>query len=179
MALLPSSPQNKQPTEIQNHKEIEDMSVSKSMVNHSTSHLVTPRISYPTTGCTEIPKIITSQALGSTSDDITTARNEGYAQGVTAERERMKAIDNIALPGMEAITNKAKYETGITAEAYAVEVIASQKQKGITFLNNVQADAAELDDVTAAGAPQTDEDEEKELLAYAAEIAQTIRGGKA
>jgi len=162
MAMLPSHPQNKPRIETRNHKEAKDMTLGELKVNHPAIY-------------DEALNLGLAQAQGASSEAITTARNEGYTKGVTAERERMKAIDNIALPGMEAITNKAKYETGITAEAYAMEVIASQKQKGITFLSNAQADAAELDDIPTAGEQQNGETEEKELLAYAAEVAQTIR----
>jgi hypothetical protein len=101
---------------------------------------------------------------------------DGKTQGVTAERERIKEIDAMALPGMETLTNKAKFETGISAGEYAVEIVKAQKQKGVQFLNDAQEDAAESGDIPPANPPQgTDEQEEKALLAYAAERAKTIR----
>lgn len=95
------------------------------------------------------------------------AVNEGKVQGIQAERERIKAIDDMALAGMEELTNKAKYETGIAAADFAMELIKAQKQKGVAFMNEAKADAAELDKVGAAGAPQkSTADEENELLAH-------------
>lgn len=108
---------------------------------------------------------------GATKEALANARNEGIKAGVEAERNRMKAIDEIAMPGTEALTNRAKYETHITAEQYAVAIVKAQKEKGANYLNALQADVAELDDVPAAGAPQTDETEETALLAYLASQA--------
>ena len=109
-------------------------------------------------------------AQASSSESITQARNEGMA----AERGRIKAIDDMALPGMETLTNKAKYETGITAEMYAVEIIKAQKERGTNFLAAVQKDAKELDGVDASGSPQDDKGEEDSLLAHLDKEAQNI-----
>ena len=104
------------------------------------------------------------------------AVNEGRQQGIAAERERIQTIDDMALTGMEELTNKAKYETGITAANFAMELIKAQKQKGINFLNNAQEDAKELDDVSAAGASQNStEDEENAMLAHLAEVNKNVR----
>ena len=90
-------------------------------------------------------------------------------EGAQAERERIKAIDETALPGTEDLTNKAKYETLITAEKYAMEILKAQKEKGVNYLNAAKADAAGIDDVPAAGAPfVSDEEEETALLAHLA-----------
>lgn len=103
-------------------------------------------------------------AQATSSEAIEAAR----AEGVTAERARIQAIDNMASPGMEAHTNKAKYETGITAEALAMELVMAQKEKGANYLAAVQADAAAAEEVPSAGAPQSDEAEAEALLAYLA-----------
>ena len=99
----------------------------------------------------------------------------GIAQGTVAERERIKDIDAIALVGMEELTNKAKFETGITAGAYALDVVKAQKQKGVTHLQNVQADAEEAGNVPAGGAPQNNDKQEEALLAHTAKRAKTLR----
>jgi len=99
----------------------------------------------------------------------------GVEQGVQAERERIREIDNMSLPGMDELTNKAKYESGITAGNFAVELVKAQKAKGTTYLNNAQADAEEAGEVPPAGAPMGDTAEEDALLAHAAEVAKNIR----
>ena len=108
------------------------------------------------------------------SDIYAAAVNEGIEQGTAAERARIQAIDDMALPGMEALTSKAKFESGITAGEFAVELIKAQKKKGESFLNDVKADADEVDDIPANPQPDGNQEEEA-LLAHAAEHAKTIR----
>ena len=62
------------------------------------------------------------------------------AQAVDAERQRIKAIDEITLPGFEDLAAKAKFETPITAEAFAMQIVAEQKKKGNAFLDNRDED---------------------------------------
>ena len=92
-------------------------------------------------------------------------------EGAQAERERIKAIDEAALPGTENFANKAKYETLITAEKYAIEVLKAQKEKGISYMNAAKSDAAAIEDVPAAGAPFASDEDEAALLAHLAEEA--------
>lgn len=70
------------------------------------------------------------------------ANTKGTQQttAVEAERERIKAIDEMTLPGYENLANQAKYEKPITAEAFAMQMIAEQKKLGNTFLNNREED---------------------------------------
>lgn len=69
------------------------------------------------------------------------ANTEGTQQtAVEAERERIKAIDEITLPGYENLANQAKYEKPISAETFAMQMIAEQKKLGNTFLNNREED---------------------------------------
>jgi ATP-dependent protease ClpP protease subunit len=92
--------------------------------------------------------------------------NEIVADGVTQERTRMKALDDVALPGSEDLVNKARYETGSTAEQVAMQIIASAKEKGSKTLQVMAADAAELFPVGGAVAPaDTKAQEEKERQA--------------
>ena len=92
--------------------------------------------------------------------------NEIVADGVAKERTRMKAIDDVALPGNEALLAKARYETGATAEQVAMQIIASAKEKGAKTLQAIVADATELLPVGGAPAPEaTKAQEEKERQA--------------
>ena len=59
---------------------------------------------------------------------------------VATERARMKAIDDMTLPGFENLANKAKYEEPITAEEFAMQLIAEQKKTGQAFLSDRQED---------------------------------------
>jgi hypothetical protein len=44
------------------------------------------------------------------------------------------------LPGFEDLANKAKFETPVSAEAFAMQIVAAQKEKGATFLNDREED---------------------------------------
>ena len=59
---------------------------------------------------------------------------------VEAERARNKAIDEITLPGFEDLAKKAKYEEPVSAEAFAMQIVAAQKKTGQAFLNNREDD---------------------------------------
>ena len=50
-----------------------------------------------------------------------------YREGVRAERERIKGLDELYAPGREAILNAAKYETGEYAEDIAVKLLKQEK----------------------------------------------------
>jgi ATP-dependent Clp protease, protease subunit len=88
--------------------------------------------------------------------------NEGREAGVQAERQRIKSIDELALPGNEELVNKAMFETGISAEQLAVEIIKAEKQRGSNFLAARQEDATTLTQVDGSAAPQNNENEEQE-----------------
>jgi len=152
MAMLPSHPKNKS-TNVQNKKEEYVM----------VMNLAVLQANYPDI-YTEVFNM--GMTHGTSPDTISQARNEGRTEGIAAERKRIQEIDNIALPGMEALTNKAKFETCITAEAYAMELIKSQKEQGVNFLNASKADAiaAGLDGIPAAGEQFNNDDAEVDAL---------------
>ena len=74
----------------------------------------------------------------------------GATEAVDAERARIKAIDEITLPGFEDMATKAKYEQPISAEAFAMQIIAEQKKQGQAFLNDREEDVKDsgVKDVT-------------------------------
>lgn len=75
---------------------------------------------------------------------MATAGNGGNAQeAVNAERARIKAIDDMTLPGFEKVADKAKYEEPITAEAFAMQIITEQKKMGQEFLNEREQDVVD------------------------------------
>lgn len=75
-------------------------------------------------------------------NEITAQTGTGVADkaAVDAERARIKAIDEITLPGFEDLANKAKYEEPISAEAFAMQIVAAQKKTGQAFLSDREAD---------------------------------------
>lgn len=75
--------------------------------------------------------------------------NQGKEEGVKAERERIKEIENLSLPGNDDLINKAKFETGATASEVAIELIKAEKSKGTSYLKNLKddIDISNIDDV--------------------------------
>lgn len=89
-------------------------------------------------------------------------KGETGQAAVDAERARIKAIDEITLPGFEDLANKAKYEEPITAEAFAMQIVAAQKKTGKTFLSDREEDVTNsgIKDVTPTPNAGHDTDEE-------------------
>lgn len=106
--------------------------------------------------------------------------NEVIGLGVTKERERMKALDNVQLAGFEKIIDTARYDTGATAEQVAVQIIAAQKLQGADYLKNVQEDVKESNVAAVAGAaaPEGKEAEEQEIQAASEKMAAAINEGR-
>jgi ATP-dependent protease ClpP protease subunit len=99
---------------------------------------------------------------------------DGAQDGAGQERARMREIDALALPGMEGLVNRAKYETGATAAELAVDLIKAQKQQGERYLRQAQADAAPLETVAPAAPPDQGE-EARAMLEYVKAQAEKIR----
>ena len=82
--------------------------------------------------------ITTVDALKTAYPDlVATIQNDAIA----GERARIKAIEDGALDGFEAIVSDAKFENPISAEAMALKIIAEQKKAGGAYLENRNADA--------------------------------------
>jgi ATP-dependent protease ClpP protease subunit len=64
----------------------------------------------------------------------------GSKAAVDAERARIKAIDDITLPGFEDLAEKAKYGEPVSAETFAMQIVAEQKRKGTAFLSDREDD---------------------------------------
>ena len=105
---------------------------------------------------------------------------EALNLGVSQERARMQALDEVAMPGFEKIVNKARYETGENAANVAMQIIASQKQQGGQYLKDVQDDAqnGNLNDVPAAPAPDAAAKDSEEIKAAAALMAEAANVGR-
>jgi signal peptide peptidase SppA len=74
-------------------------------------------------------------------DALTEEHDKGLEAGATAERERIMKIEDVAMPGYEEMVSKAKADGKTTAEELAMQILAVEKQKGSTALENMKADA--------------------------------------
>jgi hypothetical protein len=67
------------------------------------------------------------------------AKTAGFEDGVKKERERLSAIDALALPGHETLIGQMKAD-GTSAADAATKIIAAEKGKRATALSNLRAD---------------------------------------
>ena len=79
-------------------------------------------------------------------------------EGMHAERDRLMAIDNVAMPGYEEMVDDAK-KNGVSAEALAMKIIAAEKDKakvaGVAAAEDGKDLAASLKDIKSE-APDAD-----------------------
>lgn len=75
-------------------------------------------------------------------------RNEAMNEGVTKERARIQAIEEIAIAGHEDLVKVAKFDNAITAEQLAVNILKADKARNAAMLKNRNADAEELKGIT-------------------------------
>jgi ATP-dependent Clp protease protease subunit len=96
--------------------------------------------------------------------------------GVTQERERIKSIENVAMPGYADMVNKAKFETIIDAGQLSINMIQAQKDKGKQVLNGIKNDAEDLE-LTPESTKTTDETSKEKLDAAVNMIAGFMKKG--
>lgn len=60
-----------------------------------------------------------------------------------AERERIKGIEDVALPGSEELTAEAKFTKPLSVSDFAVALVKGAKTKGAAFLDAMREDGEE------------------------------------
>lgn len=96
-------------------------------------------------------------------------------EGRAEERTRLQAIDEVAVPGHEALILSARYGAPITAEALAFAIMKAEKAGRARHLADSVADAADAAVPAAPLAPFTSPSDEEEIKQNAAEIAAGAR----
>lgn len=84
-----------------------------------------------------------------TKDQIAAFR----AEGAKAERERLLALDDVAVAGHEDLLAKAKADPNMTAEKLALEIVKAEKAKGGDYLNGLKKAANSMPQVQPSAAP--------------------------
>ncbi|EJJ0116124.1 Clp protease ClpP [Salmonella enterica] len=86
--------------------------------------------------------------------------NEGRDDGVKAERDRIKQIEDSVIPGHDELVNKAKFETGVSAETLALEIMNAERGRNAAYLKNRAEDADPLKNAVDNQAPQNKGEQE-------------------
>lgn len=121
------------------------------------------------------------------AEAIAEARDSVIKEGAEQERERIKAIDEMAGKVSDDLLNKAKYETFDTAEKVAMEAIKTGAFNNATVLAGMAQESASANAVSGvanAGVGEPTKKNEKEsATAHAANVAENYfksigKGGK-
>lgn len=134
---------------------------------------------------------ITQNEGGSKTMDLQTLKNdhpelvkqlvdEAVTNAVTAERQRIKDIEDLAVAGSEEIVQAAKFESGISAEKTAMEILKNEKVKKATALQNLQQDADPLNNIEPGALPQNTESKEQKVNNFVEDTLKNLGmwGGK-
>lgn len=109
------------------------------------------------------------------ADAVAEARTAAINEGVEQERNRIKAIDEMAGKVSDELLNKAKYETFDSAEKVAVEAIKTGAFNNVAVLNGMAQETKAANNVAAAvntGAAAPAGNQKENATAHAASVAE-------
>lgn len=126
-------------TETSKHK---GLAMSKS----SLETLATPEITaeYIKAEYPDVAQAIADEAYNKGISDGNKTAEEAYNKGIQAERDRILAIEKIAMPGHTELVEKAKADGSMTAENLAMQMVMADKKRGINHLAALQVAEEEL-----------------------------------
>ena len=105
----------------------------------------------------EVAKALADEAYNQGIADGKNATEEAFQKGIIAERERILAIEKIAIPGHEDLVAKAKADGSMTAENLAMQMVMAEKRRGIIHLASLQTAEKELPPIPEAPATAASE----------------------
>ena len=105
------------------------------------------------------------------SNEIKALEDTTYSNGVKAENQRLKEIDDLEVSGHKNLVLNAKYgETTVNAGILAMNVLKAEREAKATLMANIQEDAKEIQPVvdnTEEGQKQIDNKEAEQVEAKA------------
>lgn len=72
--------------------------------------------------------------------------NQGRDEGINSERERIRSIEDTAVPGHNELLAKAKFDEPVSADEFARQILNAEKKSRQSFINNRNDDASELNE---------------------------------
>lgn len=110
------------------------------------------------TGDKTMDEITLEMVLSDAPEVAETLRAQGYenghqagmTEGAEQERNRIKAIEDLAMPGHEALVNGLKFDGQTTGEQAAVQILAAERELQGKSLKDRRDDAPDAADFTAA-----------------------------
>lgn len=110
--------------------------------------------------------------------------NAAVKAGQEQERERIKLIEALAMPGHDDLVKKAKFDDAITPDVFAIRLIKAEKAVKEGYLQARQKDAQQVQNIqpTASGEELKSEDDKRAAIvnpiAAAFSAKNGHRGGK-
>ena len=109
------------------------------------------------------------------ANELKALTDEAYANGVKAENQRLKEIDDLEVSGHKNLVVAAKYgETTVNAGILAMNVLKADKEAKANLMKDIKADAEEITPVvdnSKEGQEPTKEDEVAEAKAKISTLA--------
>lgn len=102
---------------------------------------------------------------------IEEGKKQGEEAGMAAERERLAAIDEMAVPGAEEIIKEAKADASATAGDVARKIVAAQRAGTLNYASAVHGDAPSAVGPMSGDGPEADSDPEQKAADAAADRA--------
>lgn len=111
--------------------------------------------------------------------DLYTQIQQGAAnEAAENERQRIMAIDELAMPGNEKIIEAAKADASMTAEKVAIQLIKNQKETGFNYIKNAKKDAEETEKVDPSEEEEKKSEEEEGEQNLLNDFSAFFKGGK-
>lgn len=115
------------------------------------------------------PKLMDIEALKKDYPELhkqieAAAYEQGKQAGVSSERVRIQAIEEIGIAGHDKLIIDAKFTSGVSAEVLAMKILAAEKAQRTGFLADRNVDATALDGIVAQSVPDN-KSQEAEFLA--------------
>ena len=131
----------------------------------------------------EVKKMNKEQILAEYPEVYAEIFDSGKAEGTLSERQRIQAIEDLALPGTETILRAAKYEDPRTAEQVAVAIVRAERGKVQQARVSREQDAAEISALVPVAIPAVaqvdmDAEERARLIAIGNAAFAAKSGGK-
>ncbi len=102
--------------------------------------------------------------------------DQAAAEATNVERQRIRDIMDMQMPGTEDIANSAMFEKAISAEDFAKEAIKNMKAQGAQYLKGIQDDATQGNANTVQSAPAPENDSEEKAFLNAIREANKKEG---
>ncbi len=110
------------------------------------------------------------------AEGVAKGRAEGRAEGATAERERLAAIDRVAIAGHEELVAAARADGNVTADTLARQILEAERERRNARLDALRGDEQNLNAPKPLSTPE--ESSAEALVASILAVHESINPGR-